>query len=247
MLSPRIAQCQQIPLIHEVHSDDKRLLNTLDGECFDILYHFRWEDYREPAADYYNALYDFNQAPPQTATAGGDASLETTKEEARQRLLFDRATAPIAANPAAPILFQAEVAERRAQAVQRWDVAPGAVPLRLVGCKPKCFFGLLKGFIGASLMGFPAEPEQVHLLLRSNPAFARVCGLSHKGERPLGFSLPADPVLTETRAVRPDHDRDRHLGPYQALGGQDQPGHRCDPPAEGVGRRYHARPCLLQF
>jgi hypothetical protein len=194
MLSPRIAQCQQIPLIHEVYSDDKRLLNTLDGECFDILYHFRWEDYREPAADYYNALYDFNQAPPQTATAGGDASLET-QEEARQRLLFDRATAPIAANPAAPILFQAEVAERRAQAVQRWDVAPGAVPLRLVGCKPKCFFGLLKGFIGASLMGLPAEPEQVHLLLRSHPAFARVCGFSHKEKDRSDYHYPQIPSL----------------------------------------------------
>ncbi|MCP3868819.1 MAG: hypothetical protein GY703_12120 [Gammaproteobacteria bacterium] len=29
-------------------------------------------------------------------------------------------------------------------------------------------------------MGFPTEPEQVHLLLKSNPAFARVCGFSHK-------------------------------------------------------------------
>ena len=29
-------------------------------------------------------------------------------------------------------------------------------------------------------MGFPAEPEQVYLLLKSNPAFARVCGFSHK-------------------------------------------------------------------
>ena len=25
-------------------------------------------------------------------------------------------------------------------------------------------------------MGFPAEPEWVHVLLRSNPSFARVCG-----------------------------------------------------------------------
>jgi hypothetical protein len=123
-------------------------------------------------------LYDFNQAPPQATTAGGDASLET-KEKARQRLLFDRATAPIAKNPAAPILFQAEVAEPQVQDVQPSEVAPGVVPLRLVGRKPKCFFGLLKGFIGASLMGFPAEPEQVYLLLRSNPAFARVCGSSH--------------------------------------------------------------------
>ncbi|MEJ2330925.1 MAG: hypothetical protein P8Z33_13950, partial [Gammaproteobacteria bacterium] len=41
-------------------------------------------------------------------------------------------------------------------------------------------FALLKGFLGASLMGFAPEPEQVHLLLKSNPAFARVCGFSHR-------------------------------------------------------------------
>ena len=30
--------------------------------------------------------------------------------------------------------------------------------------------------MGTALMGFPAEPEQVYLLLKSNPSFARVCG-----------------------------------------------------------------------
>ncbi len=131
MLSPSIAEGQQIPLIHEVQSDDEHLLNTIDGEWFEILYDFRWEDYREPAADYYNALYDFNQAPPQAATEESEARLET-KEEARQRLLFDRATAPMPTNPPAPILFQAEVVERKAQEVRPSDVAPGVVPLRLV-------------------------------------------------------------------------------------------------------------------
>jgi len=92
-------------------------------------------------------------------------------------LLFDGATAPIATNPPAPILFQGEVGEPKSREAQPSDVAPGVVPLRLVGRKPKCFFGLLKRFIGTSLMGFAAEPEQVHLL-RSNPAFARVCGFS---------------------------------------------------------------------
>ena len=143
MLSPRIGQGQQIPLIHEFHSDDDYLLNTLDGEWFEILYYLSWEDYRPFAAEYYNALYDFNQLPPPSATARGDVNPET-KEEARQRLLFDRATAPRPANPPAPILYQGEVVERKAQDVQPSDVAPGVVPLRLVGRKPKCFFGLLK-------------------------------------------------------------------------------------------------------
>jgi len=48
------------------------------------------------------------------------------------------------------------------------------------GASHRVFFGLLKSFIGTSLMGFPAKPEQVHLLLKSNSAFARGCGLSHK-------------------------------------------------------------------
>jgi len=179
MLSPRLAEGQQIPLIHEVHSDDEHLLNTLDGEWFEILLYFSWEEYRSFAADYYNALYDFNQRPPRSTTAQDDVNPET-KEEARQRLLLDRATAPRPTNPPAPILYQGEVVELKAQDVQPSGVAPGVVPLRLVGRKPKCFFGLLKSFIGVSLMGFPAEPEQVHLLLKSNPAFARVCGFSHK-------------------------------------------------------------------
>lgn len=179
MLPFRIEEGQQIPLIHEVHSDDAHLLNTIDGEWFDILYHFRWQDYRQAAADYYNALYDFNQLPPTNATAEDQINPET-KDEAKQRLLFDRATAPRPTNPPTPILYQGEVVAAKAQDVQAADVAPGVVPLRLVGRKPKCFFGLLKGFIGASLMGFAAEPEQVHLLLKSNPAFARVCGLSHQ-------------------------------------------------------------------
>ena len=56
------------------------------------------------------------------------------------------------------------------------SIAPGKAPFRLGGKKPKCFFALLKSFIGATIMGFPAEPEKVYMLLKSNPSFARVCG-----------------------------------------------------------------------
>jgi hypothetical protein len=178
MLLPSLGEGYQIPLIHEVHSDDAQLLNTLDGEWFEILYDFPWPAYRSFAAAYYNALYDFNQATPCPVSEGGEVNPET-RDEARQRLLFTRATAPRPTEPPAPILYQGEGVEPKAEDVQAWEVAPGVVPLRLVGRKPKCFFGLLKGFIGTSLMGFPAEPEQVHLLLRSNPAFARVCGFYH--------------------------------------------------------------------
>lgn len=193
MLSLGIAEGHQIPLIHEVHSDDEHLLNTIDGEWFEILYHFRWEDYRQFAADYYNALYDFNQLPAQ-ATAQSDVNPET-KEEARQRLLFGRATAPRPVEPPAPILYQGEVVEPKTPEVKPSEVAPGVVPLRLVGRKPKCFFGLLKGFIGVSLIGFPAEPQQVHLLLKSNPAFARVCGFSLKEKDRADYHYQQVPCL----------------------------------------------------
>ncbi|MCP3868539.1 MAG: hypothetical protein GY703_10660 [Gammaproteobacteria bacterium] len=69
MLPPHLAQGQRIPFIHEVHSDDTHLLNTIDGEWFEILLYFPWEDYRSFASDYYNALYDFNQLPPLAKTA----------------------------------------------------------------------------------------------------------------------------------------------------------------------------------
>ena len=35
MLSLSVEHYQQIPLIHEVHVDDQRLLNTIDGEWFE--------------------------------------------------------------------------------------------------------------------------------------------------------------------------------------------------------------------
>lgn len=76
------------------------------------------------------------------------------------------------------ILYQREVAEYESCGVDADSIAPGVVPNRLGGKKPKCFFPMFKSFLGASLMGFPAEPESVHLLLSSNLSFARVCGFA---------------------------------------------------------------------
>ena len=175
MLSPLISEGQQIPLIHEVHADDRYLLNTIDGEWFEILHNFPWEDYRLHGAAYYDALYEFNNLQGEAAQGASELTPET-KEEAKQRLLFDRATMQVPPVPPPQILYQGEVVEFNAPKVDPMELAPGVVPLRLVGRKPKCFFGLLKSFLGAALMGFPAEPEQVYLLLKSNPSFARVCG-----------------------------------------------------------------------
>ncbi len=176
MLTLRVAEDHQVPLIHEVHADDQYLLNTIEGEWFEILHDFPWEDYRHHAAAYYDALYEFNLRDGQPPV-GDKGPPRETKAQARQRLLFDRATMQ---GSSASILYPGNVMESKPPEVDPLDLAPGVVPLRLVGRKPKCFFGLLKGFIGTALMGFPAEPEQVHLLLKSNPSFARVCGFSPK-------------------------------------------------------------------
>ena len=84
--------------------------------------------------------------------------------------------------PPAPILYQGVVVESKAPKVDPLSLAPGVVPVRLVGRKPKCFFALLKSFLGTTLMGYAAEPEEVHRLLTTNPSFARVCGFAAKAK-----------------------------------------------------------------
>ncbi|GAH07177.1 unnamed protein product, partial [marine sediment metagenome] len=107
-----------------------------------------------------------------------------TEEEAKQRLLFDRVTMQKyqeAANPS--IIYEGEVSESELPKIEPESIFPGAVPNRLGGKKPKCFFALLKSFLGATLMGFAPEPENVYLLLNSNPSFVRVCGFAPKNEK----------------------------------------------------------------
>jgi len=54
MVSAAIDEIQQIPLIHEIYVHERHLLNTIDGEWFEILHHFPWQDYRQFGANYYN-------------------------------------------------------------------------------------------------------------------------------------------------------------------------------------------------
>jgi hypothetical protein len=193
MLPPQIADLLQIPLIHVVHDDEEHLLNTIDGEWYEILYHFPWKAYRSVAADYYNALYDFNR---RAAEEQGEREIDPeSRDAAKQRLLFNRATAPVPCEPPPPILYQGRVVEPDSQSVTADQVAPGVVPLRLAGRKPKCFFSLFKAFIGTSLMGFPAEPEKVDLLLKSNPSFARACGFSPKEKDASNYHYQRRPAL----------------------------------------------------
>jgi len=179
MLSPYVAEGHQMPLFHEVHADDQYLLNTIDGEWFEILHHFDWGEYREHAAAYYDALYAFNIDQREAPKSAGTATPET-KEAAQQRLLFDRVTMQTSEAPPPQILYPGQAVEFKVPTVDPMVLAPGVVPVRLAGRQPKCFFSLFKSFLGTVLMGFPAEPEQVHLLLKSNPSFARVCGFTPK-------------------------------------------------------------------
>ena len=80
-----ISTAIQLPLIHVVNEDDQLLSNNRDAQWYSILKNFPWENYRELAASYYNALYDFN-----ISTHIGEDPKENveTKDEGRQRLLF---------------------------------------------------------------------------------------------------------------------------------------------------------------
>ncbi len=179
--SPAVPVIEQIPLIQTVCEDDQILLSSPDGDRFRILNFLPWQDYREPAAQYYDALYDFNRIEAlkrDEKTSDTSAESVESEEDAKKRLLSERATV----NKETPVLYESEFRTPAVQTTNPHNIAPGIVPFRSDGRKPKCFFALFKGFIGASLMGFPPEPETVHLLLTSNLSFARVCGFVPKGE-----------------------------------------------------------------
>lgn len=90
--------------------------------------------------------------------------------------------ATMQSEPAPQLLYNGEPIVYTVPEVSAQEVAPGVVPTRLAGRKPKCFFAMLKAFLGTSLMGFASEPEKVYLLLSSNPSFARVCGFALSGQ-----------------------------------------------------------------
>lgn len=180
MLPLYLEKEQQIPLIYEIHSDDEKLLQIKENQWFRILYNFPWQQYRKNAAEYYEALYDFNLREEKPTVF--DSKDKETKEEAKLRLLFDRTTMKMTEGKAAPIIYQGEIVESNAPKVNPNDISPGEVPIRRRGKKAKCFFSLFKCFMGTVLMGFPPEPEKVYLLLQSNPSFMRVCGFVPKEE-----------------------------------------------------------------
>ena len=171
----------QIPLIHIVDYDDVVLINSAQAQWFLILKDLPWERYRTHGANYYDALYEFNCSQAKARQEGLEvqyAGEQESKEQARQRVLWDRATMRSAQGLESSIVYQRPAPLSESSHTDPQSIAPGVVPIRLGGRTPKCFFSMFKSFLGATLMGFSPEPESVHMLLASNPSFVRVCGFT---------------------------------------------------------------------
>jgi hypothetical protein len=165
----------QAPLIEVVNEDDALLLNSPDAEWYRILKHFPDESCCSVAAEYYDALYDFNKK--QATRSNAREVCEEEKGQAAVRFLLDRPTV----NKAGSVLYEEEYEMAQREIVSPHCIGPGITPDRAGGRKPKCFFALFKSFFGTTIMGYRAEPEEVHRVLTSNLSFARVCGFIPKG------------------------------------------------------------------
>jgi hypothetical protein len=167
----------QIPLIHFVESDDVYLEAQKDVFWFDLLRDLDWLSLRPVAALYYEALWQFNvqqaEARAERLAAVAAANPETI-EEATCRLLFERPTLC----EDAPILHELEPPEPPSIHVDPAMLRPGRTPLRFAGRAPKCFFAMLKAFMGVAVCGTPPEPQFVRQKLIDNPSFARTCGFT---------------------------------------------------------------------
>lgn len=170
----------QLPLIHVVESDDLYLRSQADVLWFDLLRGLDYRPFQPLAARYYEALYQFNENQArarrqrlQTLPSQQTSSKES-KQEATARLLFERATMC----KDAPILYEPKPTSPASIQVDPQTLRPGRTPVRLAGKQPKCFFAMLKAFLGVTLRGKPPEPESVHQELTNNPSFARTCGFT---------------------------------------------------------------------
>ena len=166
----------QLALIHLIESDD-RFLDEADVLWFRVLRDLDWQLFVDMAVQYYEALWQFNQEQfeaRQRKQSAAPVPNPETKDEARQRLLLERATL----DPARPVLPDTRPVPREPVHVNPETIAPGHVPFRFRGRTPKDFFAMFKAFLGLMLMGRPAEPEFVYAELTSNPAFARTCGFT---------------------------------------------------------------------
>ena len=167
----------QLPLIEFVESDDLFFEDQPDVLWFDVLRNLDDRQFQSPAARYYEQLWLFNQQQAQQRNARLDnrpASNPETHKQATERLLFARPTL----DDNASVLYDPPHPERPSIHIRPESLRPGVTPPRFAGRPPKCFFALLKAFLGVTLAKQPAEPEFVRDKLQENPAFARTCGFT---------------------------------------------------------------------
>ena len=160
----------QIPLIITVDETENILKNNPNAVWFHILNNFNEMDYIDIGVKYYDALYDYNKY--HNSDNNNEGSQNETIDDARERLLKKRPTV----DKSNSVLFEPNFLKPKENVTSPFSIAPGIVPHKLAGRKPKCFFALFKSFIGVALMGFPATPDMVFQNLVSNPSFARLCG-----------------------------------------------------------------------
>jgi hypothetical protein len=184
----------QMPLIHVIESDDLYLQNQADVLWFDVLRSLDWRSLVELAVRYYEALYQFNEDQAEERRRNAETSQDSvpteSQKEANERLLFERATLC----KDVPILHQRKPVAEPTKQVDPRTLRPGQPPVRLAGKAPKCFFAMLKAFLGVTLRGKAPEPEVVHEELTSNPSFARTCGFTLPHAR-LGYRQSDVPSL----------------------------------------------------
>ncbi len=167
----------QLPLIQFVESDDLYLQDQPDVLWFDVLQNLDYCRFQPTAAHYYERLWQFNQQQAQQRNErkqNRPTPNPETQFQATQRLIFSRPTL----DPEADVLHQPSDLPTAEIFVPPQSLHPGITPPRFAGRPPKCFFALLKSFLGLMFAGQPPEPEFVHQKLRENPAFARTCGFT---------------------------------------------------------------------
>ena len=167
----------QLPLIQFVESDDLYLQDQPDVLWFDVLPNLDYHRFQQTAARYYECLWQFNrqQAQQRNDRRGNPPPPNSeTQTQATQRLIFSRPTL----DQNATVLYQPPDPPPPEIPIRPQSLHPNVTPPRFAGRPPKCFFALLKSFLGLMFAGQPPEPEFVHQKLSENPAFARTCGFT---------------------------------------------------------------------
>lgn len=190
----------QAVLFVEVHVDDATLLAAGEADWLRVVLGLVWQVYRLLAAQYYQALWEFNadaarrrresrgvESPDDDTREQADlwsleedddpddCATQETNEEATSRLMRER---PTGGNADAPILHPTPLPPQTTPTVRPELLEPGVVPFRIRGKAPKCFFSLLKASLGVQAMGRTATAEEVDHHLRISPPFARACGFT---------------------------------------------------------------------